>query len=164
MDGAIIGLNYSGHAKKACAPVPEISAQLVYAEAAADLTSAQDQTLLKMYDVTQVVAVQVKNGRFDAILRNTGGKSWPTGCALQLIGGEAACGTERVEFDYAIEAGEMIHVGLQFAGDANSRWVFCTPNGKTFGCIIEVVNETVTSADDDSTEDKENNAVASEPK
>ena len=29
-------------------------------------------------------------------------------------------------------------VGLQFAGDASSRWVLCTPNGKTFGCIIEV--------------------------
>jgi hypothetical protein len=76
---------------------------------------------------------------------------------LQLTGGAAACGTERVEFDYAIEAGEMIHVGLQFAGDANSRWVLCTPNGKTFGCIIEVLNET---PGDDATEDKEDNVVA----
>lgn len=157
-DGAIIGLNYSSKAKK---PVPEIGAQLVYAEAAADLTSAQDQTLLEMYDVTQVVAVQVKNGFFDAILRNTGSKSWPTGCALQLIGGAAACGTERVEFDYAIEAGEMFHVGLQFAGDASSRWVLCTPDGKTFGCYVEVLNET---ADDLATEDKEDNEVAPKPK
>jgi hypothetical protein len=160
MDGAIVGLNYSGNAKKPCAPVPEIAAKLVYAEAAADLTSAQDQTLLEMYDVTQVVAVQVKNGCMDAILRNTGSKSWPKGCALQLIGGAAACGTERVEFDYAIEAGEMIHVGLQFAGDASSRWVFCTPEGKTFGCLIEVLNQTAT---DDSTEDKEKSVVVPGP-
>jgi len=159
-DGAIIGLNYSGNAKTACAPVPEIDAQLVYAEKAADLTSGQDQTLLEMYDVTQVVSVQVKNGCFDAILRNTGSKSWPKGCALQWIGGAAACGTERVEFDYAVEAGEMIHVGLQFAGDASSRWVFCTPDGKTFGCFIEVLNETTNSAGDESTETKGTTAVA----
>jgi hypothetical protein len=170
MDGAIIGLNYSGHAKKACAPVPEIAAQLVYAEAAADLTSAQDETLLEMYDVTQVVSVQVKNGCFDAILRNTGSKSWPVGCALQLVGGADACGTKRVDFDYAVEAGEMIHVALQFEGDASSRWVFCTPDGKTFGCFIEVVNETAnparkekTAANATNDEPKEVETKASEP-
>jgi hypothetical protein len=160
-EGAIIGLDYSGKAKKAPPPAPELAGQLVYAEAAADLTSAQDQTLLEKFNVTQFVAVQVHNGRFDAILRNTGTKSWPTGCALQLIGGAAACGTERVEFDYAIEAGEMIHVALRFAGDASSRWVFCTPSGKTFGCVIEVLNET---AVEESTEDKEHNVDAAEPK
>jgi hypothetical protein len=159
-DGAIIGLNYSGNAKKACAPVPEINAQLVYAEMAADLTSMQDQALLQMYDVTQVVSVEVKNGCFDAILRNTGSKSWPKGCALQRIGGAAACGTERLEFDHAVEAGELIHVALEFDGDAESRWVFCTPDGKTFGCFIEVLNQTAKSADEESIEPEETTAAA----
>jgi len=163
-DGAIIGLDYSGHAQKARAPVPAVAAQLVYAETAADLTSAQDLTLLETYDVTQAVAVQVKNGCFDAIFRNTGSKPWPKGCALQLIGGAAACGTRQVEFDYAVEVGEMIHVALRFDGDASSRWVFCKPDGKTFGCFIEVLNENANSADEESMENKATNTAASEPK
>jgi hypothetical protein len=116
-----------------------------------------------MYDVTQAVAVQVKNGCFDAIFRNTGSKPWPKGCSLQLIGGAAACGTKQVEFDYAVEAGEMIHVALRFDGDASSRWVFCTPDGKTFGCFIEVLNENANSADEESMENKAMNTGASEP-
>jgi hypothetical protein len=83
---------------------------------------------------------------------------------LQLIGGAAACGTERVEFDYAVEAGEMIHVALRFDGDASSRWVFCTPDGKTFGCFIEVLNQTTNASDEDSTDAKATDAALSEPK
>ena len=81
-----------------------------------------------------------------------------------MIGGAAACGTKQVEFDYAVEAGEMIHVALRFDGDSSSRWVFCTPDGKTFGCFIEVLNENAYSAGEESMENKATNTGASEPK
>jgi hypothetical protein len=136
-DGAIAFLEYKPCVKPAPKPVPQLGGQVVYVTKAADITCEQEESLLQECALQQVLAVAVEDNVFEGILQNSGSKAWPAGCALQLVAGSPLNGTTRVELNAPVVSGELIHVA--FDALPGSRWVLCTPQNETFGCLIEVI-------------------------
>lgn len=136
-EGAITTLEYSTCVKPAPKPVPALAGQVVYVTNAADITCEQEESLLQECALQQVLAVSVENNVFEGILQNCGSQAWPAGCALQLVAGSPLNGTTRVDMSAVVAAGELVHVA--FDALPGSRWVLCTPQNETFGCLIEVL-------------------------